>query len=130
MNFINGVILINEIMVLSTVGSYVLLVMLIVFFVMALGGVKLYINGRSYFSTWRRIVGIIISLVGIALLMTLWVSVRSNLIIHIAYPLGFAEHTGKYEVTVDNNVDMNEFYERYEIIDYENGVYTIKVRES
>lgn len=129
MEFINGVILINEIIVLSSLGSYVCLVMLFIFLIMAFGGVKLYINGRSYFSTWRRIVGIIISLVGIALLMTLWISVRSNLIISIADEFGLAEYTGAYKVSVTTDTDMNEFQERYEIIDYENGVYTIKVKK-
>ncbi len=129
MEFINGVILINEIIVLSSLGSYVSLVMLITFFIMTVGGVKLYINGRSYFSTWRRIVGIIISLVGMALLMTLWISFRSNLIISIADEFGLAEYTGTYKVSVTADTDMNEFQERYEIIDYENGVYTIKVKK-
>lgn len=43
---------------------------------------------------------------------------------------GLTDHTGKYEVIVAADVDMNEFQERYEIIDFKNGVYTIKVKEN
>lgn len=128
MDFMNGVILINEIMMLSTVGSLVLVVVLFVFYVISLGGANLYINGRRCFSTWRENVGLSISFAGIALLIALWVSFRCNLIIPIADEFGLAEHTGTYEVSVTADTDMNEFQERYEIIDYENGVYTIKIK--
>lgn len=82
----------------------------------------------SYFSAWRRITGLIISFVGICLVMSLMVAYKSDLIISIAEELGLADHTGKYKVAVAADVDMNEFQERYEIISYENGVYTIKVK--
>lgn len=39
--------------------------------------------------------------------------------------------TGKYEyqVTIDDNVSLNEFNERYEIIDKDGKIYTIKEKE-
>lgn len=39
--------------------------------------------------------------------------------------------TGKYEykVTIDDSVSMNEFNERYEIIEVEGRIYTIKEKE-
>lgn len=39
--------------------------------------------------------------------------------------------TGKYEykVTIDDSVSMNEFNERYEIIEVEGKIYTIKDKE-
>lgn len=36
------------------------------------------------------------------------------------------EPNGEYEVVIGNDIDMNEFYRRYEIINFENGVYTVK----
>lgn len=42
----------------------------------------------------------------------------------------FQEPNGKYEVTVSSNVDMNEFQSRYEIIDFDNGVYTVKPKDN
>ena len=39
--------------------------------------------------------------------------------------------TGKYEyqVTIDNNVSLNEFIEKYEIINIDGKIYTIKEKE-
>ncbi len=39
------------------------------------------------------------------------------------------EPNGEYEVVLDNDIDMNEFYRRYEIISFEDGKYTIKLKE-
>lgn len=41
------------------------------------------------------------------------------------------KHTGKYEyqVTIDDSVSMTEFYEKYEVIDIEGKIYTIKIKE-
>ncbi len=41
----------------------------------------------------------------------------------------FDKPNGKYEVTVSSNVDMNEFHSKYDIIDYDNGVYTVKPKD-
>ncbi len=38
----------------------------------------------------------------------------------------FQKPTGKYEVVVNSDVDMNEFQSKYDIIDYNDGVYTVK----
>lgn len=35
----------------------------------------------------------------------------------------------KYKVTIDNTVSLTEFYEKYEIIDQEGKIYTIKFKE-
>lgn len=130
MEFMNGVVLIKEIVTLSIVGSLAFFCAELIVIALAYGGVILHIKGRSYFSAWRRITGLIISFVGICLVMSLMVAYKSDLIISIAEELGLADHTGKYKVAVAADVDMNEFQERYEIIDFKNGVYTIKVKES
>lgn len=43
----------------------------------------------------------------------------------------FIEPTGEYnyKVTIDDTVSLNEFYEKYEIIDQEGKIYTIKFKE-
>ena len=43
----------------------------------------------------------------------------------------FARPTGeyKYKVTIDDTVSLTEFYEKYEIIDQEGKIYTIKFKE-
>ena len=42
------------------------------------------------------------------------------------------EPTGKYEyqVTVDDSVTMNEFYDRYEIVEVNGKIYTIREKEN
>ncbi len=45
---------------------------------------------------------------------------------------GFGEcETGeyKYKVTIDDSVSMNEFLDKYEILDQEGKIYTVKERE-
>lgn len=41
----------------------------------------------------------------------------------------FQEPNREYEVVLDGDVDMNEFYKRYEIIDFEDSKYKIKFKE-
>lgn len=130
MEFINGVIFIKEILVLSLVGSCILGAFVIIVLAMMFGGAKLYINGCRNFSDGEKIFGIIVCLIGIALSVSLSVLLRSNEITYVFDNWGLTDHTGKYEVTVAADVDMNEFQDCYEIIDFKNGVYTIKVRES
>ena len=44
-----------------------------------------------------------------------------------AQPTGYETH---YKVTIDDSVSMNEFNEKYEIIDQEGKIYTVKEREN
>ena len=129
MEFINGVIFLNEVLVLSVVGSCILGAFVIIATVMMFGGAALSINGYRDFSDGKKMFGIIVCLIGVALSVSLSALLRSNKITYV-FNWGLTDHTEKYEVTVTADVDMNEFQERYEIIDYENGVYTIKVKKS
>lgn len=128
MEFINGVIFLNEVLVLSFVGSCILAVCVLITTVMMFGGAVVYINGCRDFSDGKKIFGVIVCLIGIALSAFLSVSFRSNKITYVFDNWGLTDHTGEYEVTVTADTDMNEFQERYDIVDYENGVYTIKVK--
>ena len=38
-------------------------------------------------------------------------------------------HHIEYKVTIDNSVSMNEFLDKYEILDQEGKIYTVKERE-
>lgn len=130
MEFMNGVIPIKEIMSLSISAMFIFAGIELIAIAMSFGGIALHIKGRRYFSIWRKIVGTIISFGGIIILLFLLGSYKFNLIIPFAEELGLTDHTWKYEVIVTDDADMNEFQERYEIVDYENGVYTIKVKEN
>ncbi|MCM1524155.1 MAG: hypothetical protein NC120_06820 [Ruminococcus sp.] len=124
----NGVIFIKEVTNLSVFGSYLIGAILIAATVMSFGGVKLHIDGYRDFSDFKKIVGVILSVVGVALMVSLWAVINSDDFMSYADSLGLTESTGKYEVTVTAEADMNEFQERYEIINFENGVYTIKLK--
>ena len=126
MVFINGVIPIKEFVVASFVGDCLLGVILIASLAIAFGGLRVHKKGESDFSDFKRILGLIISGVGVVLYFYLLLSVRDESIIPLLDSFGLADHTGIYEVIVTDNVDMNEFQERYEVIGYENGVYIIK----
>ena len=39
-------------------------------------------------------------------------------------------HKTRYKVTISDEVKMNEFYERYEVIDQEGKIYTVEEREN
>ncbi len=132
MNFISGVVFIKEVVVISLMGWGLLNVIAIALCAMMVGGVRLHINGSRNSCDGERIVGSVISIAGLMLELVLFVLMNNDnaAIIPIFDSFGLTDRTGKYEVTVTADADMNEFQERYEIIGYENGVYTIKVRES
>lgn len=127
MYFMDGVILIKEVVVTSLVGNILLAVILIAFTAMIWGGMRLHINGCRNCCDGEKTFGFIMSMVGVVLGCFLLILMYSDeAIISLFDSFGLTDHTWKYEVTLTANVDMNEFQERYEIIDYENGVYTIK----
>ena len=128
MELMNGVVLIKEILSLSATAWLVLNDIRSIAVVMSFGGNAIFISGRYNFSKRKVKVGVIITVIGWTILLFFF-SVK-NFIMPVAELLGFTESTGKYEVIVTDEVDMGEFQERYEILDYENGVYTIKLKEN
>ena len=125
MEFINGIVFIKEVEFLSVTGLCLFYAIVIAAFIMLCGGERLYVNELHYFSECRKKVEVILICAAFATLIFLAFTLKSD----IPKKIGFTEN-GKYEVTLTGNVDMNEFQERYEIIDFKKGVYTIKVRES
>ena len=45
-------------------------------------------------------------------------------------PLNFEKPTGEYRVSTTQYVNMTEFQDTYEIVDYKDGVYTIKPQKN
>ena len=77
--------------------------------------------GAGVFSSFRKIWLTIISCVLIVpslVMMTLTLLNNHNSINYI-----------KYKVTVDDSVSMNEFLDKYEILDQEGKIYTVQERE-
>lgn len=130
MSFIKGVVLIKEVVDISLMGVCIFVVVILIAAAMMYGGAKLHINGHHDFSDNKKIFGIIISLVGLILYASIGFFVSRDFFINFLDDLKLTDHTGMYEVTVTDSVDMNEFQECYDIIKYENGVYTIKIKEN
>lgn len=78
--------------------------------------------GIIYFLTNNKGLGITISCLGIVLGVVCGFSTGSANSKPVAYKT-------QYKVTISDEVKMNEFYERYEVIDQEGKIYTVEERE-
>lgn len=67
MEFINGVIFLKEVIVISFVGSCIVGVFLIITAAMMFGGARLFINGSHEFSDGKKALGVIVCFIGIGL---------------------------------------------------------------
>ena len=82
------------------------------------------------------IVGIILLLVGVVsdfnVISILGGAISFICIILNATPLADEQPTGKYkyQVLIDETVSMTDFYEKYEVIDKEGQIWTIKEKEN
>ena len=132
MYFMDGVILIEKITKWSTIANILIGAVLIVFAIAMLGGCRLVFSSYRYAQPDAvKSIGIILAAIGLIATVALNVSMHNEeqfnqLLADIGW--GLLEDTGKYKVTVTNDVDMNEFMDRYEIVDYDNGAYIIKAK--
>jgi len=121
MKFIDGVILIE------TVKSMPIWLQITAYFVtLAIFILDIYITvkvSRSI-AEGELLKPLVAEVLGIALLVTAGAFAKGE--IGVDY---FKVPNGSYRVTVTEEVDMTEFQDTYEIIDYKDGVYTIKIRE-
>ena len=121
MEFINGVILIEA------VKSMPIWLQITAYFVtLAIFILDIYITVKV---SWSIAEGeflkpLVAEVLGVALLVTAGAFAKGE--IGGDY---FKVPNGLYRVTVTAETDMTEFQDTYEIIDYKDGVYTIKVRE-
>ena len=122
MEFINGVILIEA------VKSMPIWLQITAYFVtLAIFILDIYITvkvSRSI-AEGKILKPIVAEVLGVALLVTAGAFAKGE-IIGVDY---FKVPNGLYRVTVTAEADMTEFQDTYEIVDYKDGVYTIKVRE-
>ena len=114
MKFMDGVTLIKECTELSTIGTILIfLLSFVVAFVVFIFGFVLSYKKKSIK---------VILFCGTIILGTF---MGKQFIIDKCY-----EPIGEYEVVLDNDIDMNEFYRCYEIVGFKNGIYTITLKDS
>ena len=99
---------VSEIYTISSMSTAIAIVFLV--------AMVLSIIGVSVVKKSLRVIMIIITII------CFWVSI---------YCGTNAKPTGKYEykVTIDDNISFNDFHNKYEIINIEGKIYTIKERE-
>lgn len=108
----NGVIILNNYEYLTNFGSISLMSILCVWF-LAAAIVSLFILLKNKCNSWKEFV---ILVIGGALSI-----ICGGLIPEYKYET-------RYQVTVDNSVSMNEFQDKYEIIEVEGKIYTVRER--
>lgn len=125
MEFMNGVTFVKEAMDISSAGIYIIFGIILGLFAASVGGVKLYLDGLRGFSSVKRVSGVAVSVASIALMVVVGLLYDTGSIVPFFDKIGLAECNG-YEVTVTADVDMNEFQSCYDIVKYEDGIYTVK----
>ena len=126
MNFIDGVTLIENITVPTGAATCIMFVLGLIAIVISVADFKLLLCGlRNHVDT----MGICILGLFIASIATAIAFVGLNITSFEEYvPIALTQSTGTYKVVVDNRCNMNEFHEKYEIIDYDNGCYIISIK--
>lgn len=124
----DGVTILREVTEATILGQAVLAFAAVMPTVLCCGGTMLRNNGRRFFSGWRRAAGAVMVFLGVFLALIYVAAVRGGFAIPVLDSLGLSAGTGKYEAQVSENIDMNEFYERYDILSCENGVYVIEAK--
>lgn len=119
MNFIDGVILVEEMKSIPNEWYIKGIIVLVAALMVAITGLKIKINETSVISIVASLICILVSIAGIVISLGIFSS---------ADYFNIQEPNGKYRVVVTDAVDMDEFQHTYEIVDYENGVYTIKLK--
>lgn len=107
----NGVIILNNYEYLTNFGSISLMSILCVWF-LAAAIVSLFILLKNKCNSWKEFV---ILVIGGAL------SIICGCLIEYKYET-------RYQVTIDDSVSMNEFQDKYEIIEVEGKIYTVRER--
>lgn len=108
----NGVTILNNYEYLTNFGSILLMSILCAWF-LATAVVSLFILLKNKCNSWKEFV---ILVIGGALSI-----IYGCLIPEYKYET-------RYQVTVDNSVSMNEFQDKYEIIEVEGKIYTVRER--
>ena len=108
----NGVIILNSYESLTNFGSILLMSILCAWF-LAAAIVALFALLKHGCDSWKEFAILVVCVV---------------LFIVCGYLIPEDKYETHYQVTVDNSVSMNEFQNKYEIIEVEGKIYTVRER--
>lgn len=124
----DGVVILKEVTETTILGHIALMLAMIVPVALCCGGITLCGNGRRLCSGWRKAAGATIIFFSLLSLLVYSAAVQNGLMDPIIDSLGLSSGTGKYEVRISGDIDMNEFYGHYDVLGCENGVYTVRLK--
>lgn len=108
MKLIDGIILVEEVFKFSKMAMTIMTVLLIISLVVAYYGIK---KQKIFSALLAEIVAVLI------------------LVVITIDPLSLKVPTGEYKVVVTREANIKEFQEEYVVVDYSDGLYTIRERE-
>lgn len=131
MEFMSGLSLITVVQAYGWVGRCIEIAYAVVVVMLICGGVFTFLNWSDLnikgilIPQKRCILSVFMFVIGLAGLL-----VADMLCTDVFSKInGYYVPTGKYEVTVNDTVSMDEFYSRYDVIALNDGVYTVRMRE-
>lgn len=126
MNFIDGVTYVSDVMVLPEIVIWLSLA-IVVLSVAALFGSIGFLEWAEKANKWIKVSKSLIPIT----LSILVICCFTISIIAVFDPFNFKVSTDKYKVSISSDVDMKEFIDTYEIIEYDDNdrTFTIKIRE-
>lgn len=126
MNFIDGVTYVSDVMALPEIVIWLSLA-IVVLSVAALFGSIGFLKWAEKANKWIKVSKSLIPIT----LSILVICCFTISIIAVFDPFNFKVSTDKYKVSISSDVDMKEFIDTYEIIEYDDNdrTFTIKIRE-
>ena len=120
MEFINGVNYVSDVIAFPAIVAWIFIAIIIILFGALFGSVILI---EYEYKAAKTLFCVSVSMLGIC-----WIVFA---IIALFDPFNLQEPTGEYEVSISSEVNMDEFLNTYEIVEYDDDdrTFTIKVRE-
>lgn len=130
MNFINGVNLIEEIKTLTLTALIVSIIVEIIGFIIGVIAFRIFRTYTMYEDNrLKSFANFILFAIGMFICFAGAIfALNTESFIAIKNKFDLIKFTGQYKVSVTENTDMNEFYEKYKVISYKDGIYVIKLK--
>lgn len=131
MEFMDGVNLVETVTIRSAMADVLVFIVSVITVAVSITGLYVILIDKPSSRTVmkigvRSIVGCFMSLVGMVLLIC-GVGVCDKLFGSVQ---GYWVDTGEYRVTIAETADMNELFTRYDVVEFKDGVFTVRFRQN